>query len=116
MSLAYGMTVGFSPEEMSGDENVADFVRFKGGPWVYGCDSGSEEFCRKPTIRRRSGITIYHADEDEFRTYCVGGDYVGQGEGHRFLLSFDGKWIQLYGSGSPSEIMDRILATVEKRK
>jgi hypothetical protein len=65
---------------------------------------------------RRSGITIYRADEVEFRTYCADTGYVGQADGHRYLLSFNGKWIQFYGSGSPSNIMDRIVGSVEIRK
>lgn len=115
-SLAYSSNVDFSPEEMDGDENISDFIRFDEGPWVYGCDSETRDFCRKPIITHKAGITIYRADEIEFRTYCVEGGYVGQGEGHRFLLSFDDKWIQFYGSGPPSDIMDRILATVEIRR
>lgn len=116
MSLAYGMTVGFTPEEMSNDNSVSDFIRFNGAPWVYGCDSESRDICKKPIVTYRASITIYLADEIEFRTYCVEGGYVGQGEGHRFLLSFDDKWIQFYGSGSPSDTMERILSTIQIRK
>src|SRR5581483_1415477 len=116
MSLAYSWEIDFSPEEMRGDGNVDDFIQFDEGPWVYGCDSDSRDLCRKPVVTRRAGITTYRADEIEFRTYCLDTGYVGQGEGHRFLLSFDDKWMQFYGSGPPSEIMDRILATVEIRK
>jgi hypothetical protein len=116
MTIAYDMTVDFSPEKKGWDGSIADFIRFDGGPWMYGCDSDNREFCRKPIVTRRLGITIYRADEIEFRTYCVDSGYVGQGEGHRYLLSFKGKWIQFYGSGSPSNIMDRIVESVEIRK
>lgn len=116
MSVAYGMAVNFSPEEMDTDDKVDDFIRFDGGPWVYGCDSETRDFCRKPITIHKAGITIYRADEIEFRTDCVGGDYVGQGEGHRFLLSFDDNWMQFYGSGSPSDTMERILSTILIRK
>lgn len=115
MSLAYGWDVGFSPEPIEEDGSVLDFIRLDGGPWAYGCDSETRDLCRKPIVTHRAGITIYRADEIEFRTYCVGDGYVGQGEGHRFLLSFDDKWIQFFGMGPPSDIIERILSTIQIR-
>jgi len=116
MTLAYDMSVGFRPEEKSKDNTVSDFIRFNGGPWLYGCDSDSRDSCQTPIVTHRGGITFYRADEIEFRTYCVEGGYVGQGEGHRFLLYFDDNWIQLYGSGAPSHMMERILSTIQIKK
>lgn len=116
MSLAYGWNVGFSPEPIEEDGRVLDFIQFDGGPWVYGCDSDTRELCRKPVVTHRAGITTYRADEIEVRTYCVDGGYVGQGEGHRFLLSFDDNWMQFSGSGLLSDAMERIVSTIQIRK
>ncbi|MBV9267365.1 MAG: hypothetical protein JO061_14430 [Acidobacteriaceae bacterium] len=112
MSIAYGMTLNFSKEQVSRDGTVvADFTRIHGGAWLYGCNS-DQQFCKTPTLTRRPGITIYHAAEIEFRTYCLDGGYVGQGEGDRFLISLKDTWIQFYGTGSPSQLMDRIVASL----
>jgi hypothetical protein len=95
-----------------------DFVQCNGGAWTYGgdCDCENPEFCKTPVVTQQHGITIYRADEIEFRLYCIAASYFGQAEGHRFMLSVDNSWIRFYETGSTSEIMERILQTVARRQ
>jgi hypothetical protein len=115
-SLAYGLALQFSKEIQRG-RSVSDFVACGGDEWKYGdgCDCENSQFCRTPRIERRADITIFQADQIEYRMYCQDGGYVGQGEGHRFMLSLDNKWIQFYGIGLPSPVMERILQSTRAR-
>jgi hypothetical protein len=87
-----------------------------GTKWIYGqgCDE-TPSHCSLVPVRRREGMTILGADEQEWRVYCRGSGYVAEGEGHELVLLIGDRWMDLRGQGPPSELIGRIVATARPR-
>jgi len=88
------------------------------GQWRYGlgCDCENLGNCEAATVSHRKGMTILGGDEREWRVYCRNGGYVAQGDGHYHVLLIDDRWVQLYGMGPPSGLVERIVATGKRRR
>ena len=91
---------------------------FNASQWRYGlgCDCENLDQCRAATVSDRKGMTILGGDEREWRVYCRNGGYVAQGDGHYHVLLIDNRWVQLYGMGPPSGLVERIVATGKRRR
>jgi hypothetical protein len=84
--------------------------------WMYGQDcEKTPSHCSLVPVRRREGMTILGADEQEWRVYCRGSGYVAEGEGHEVVLLLSDRWMDLRGEGPPSELIGRIVATARPK-
>ena len=113
--IAYDANIQISLEQPLNDHHVRDFIRFHNHPWQYYCDEDNRAVCKTPIVKQYRGITIYTADEIEYRMYCINGGYVGQADGHRSMLSFNNTWIRFYGIVQPADLIKKVLLTVRKR-
>lgn len=83
--------------------------------WRYGgsceCNHADDAACSVPTITHRDGVTILNLGDQEWRLYCRGGGYVGQGEGEDRVVLLQNSWIRFTGVGDPSAIIPRMAET-----
>lgn len=95
---------------------TSDFVQC-GNKWIYGygCKCENTSKCTVASSDDRDNMTILQADHIEWRLYCRGGGYVGQGEGHRRVITFGDAWIVVEGQGVAAELVDRVVASAKRR-
>jgi hypothetical protein len=95
---------------------TSDFVQC-GDKWIYGygckCENASK--CTTAPAVNRDNMTILQGDNIEWRLYCRGGGYVGQGDGHRRVITFGDTWIAVQGQSRAGDLVDRIVATAKRR-
>ena len=96
---------------------TSDFIQCD-DKWIYGyaCKCDKTERCKVAPASDRGGMTILKADEVEWKAYCRGGGYAGEGSGDRRILTFDDAWIVVEAQGTPAELVERIVGTAKRRK
>lgn len=102
-----------------GDANNAtsDIVQC-GDKWIYGysCTCEHADRCNAAPAMERAGMTVLRADSREWRVYCRGGGYVGQGTGDRRILTFGDTWIVVEAQGPAAELVERVVGTAKRKK
>jgi hypothetical protein len=90
-----------------------------GTVWLHGqsCDAKDDEprGCKEVNASTIHGLSVFEADEQEWRVYRRGGGYEGEGEGHETLVLFGDSFVDLKGGGPPSELIQRIVKTIKLR-
>lgn len=118
-AMAYSdFNINVTQGSLANEGNQAgNFVRC-GGTWRYGrsCNCDNPGACEVAEVKDRDGITILAGDEQEWRVYCRSGGYVGEGYGSDRLLLINNRWVDWIGQGSPSKLIEEILATVRRRR
>jgi hypothetical protein len=82
------------------------------GKWTHNFLAGDEVDAKG---EQQYGMTIVNGDGDEWRTYCRGGGYVGEGDGHRRLLIVGNQWVEISGELEYADAVLRIVASSRRR-
>ena len=85
--------------------------------WIYGsqckCTEKGTHACPVAKVSHTRSATVFDVSEHEWRVECLGGGYVGQGEGVDRVLLFGDRWLEITG---PPEIVERLTRTVKPNK
>jgi hypothetical protein len=90
--------------------------------WIYGtpgskcdCDHADKPGCHVAKAVRDGSVTILDVGEHEWRTYCYGGGYVGQGDGEDRIILLPHRWVEIMASGNSVQLINRLVDAVEER-
>ena len=95
--------------------------RLRDGKWLYDytvlCDADNDNppGCGEAPETHRGVITILDGDNSEWRLYCAGGGYIGQGYGHERMLILGDRWVEFQGFLKDGDMVLRIIATARPR-
>jgi hypothetical protein len=89
-----------------------------GDQWIYNADCDckhvDEASCRVAKASRKGPATILDVSDHEWRVYCHGGGYVGQGGGEDVIVLLPHSWVEIVANGDSSEIVDHLIQTVKE--
>lgn len=90
-----------------------------GDSWIYrttgskcDCDHPDDAGCHTTRAVRRGSAIVLDVGEHEWRNYCHGGGYMGQGSGEDRIVLLPHSWVEIMAQGKSSEAIDRFVDSV----